>query len=123
MNYEIVLADGPKTETGTLTVRLDREIEIRISAGEARRRVNNWGHMELSSQMHAMPPQLMLTESGAAYWRVPLHLTFPALGDVGRVGAVLVDVEKGEIASGPDLIEDIKRNAQALAKRFTSVPA
>ena len=123
MGYEIVLADQPSTETGTITLRLDREIDIHVSAQEARRRVNNWAHMELSSQMRALQPQLMLAAEEQVFWRVPLHLTFPALGDVGQVGFVLVDVVTGDMVISPALIEDIQRHAKALAQRFTSVPA
>lgn len=122
MSYEIVLAGQPATETGTLTLHLEQKIEIQISAEEARRRVNNWAHLELSGQMRATQPQLVITAQGTAHWRVPLHLTFPALGDVGTVGALLVDVKIGEVNPAPELIEDIKQNAQALAQRFTPVP-
>ncbi|MBE2201871.1 MAG: hypothetical protein IAE79_24905 [Anaerolinea sp.] len=123
MSYEIVLADQPAAETGVLTLYLDQQIEIQISAQEARRRVNNWAHLELSSQIHAAQPQLIIAAEGAAYWRVPLHLTFPALGDVGSVGFVLVDVRLGLIEPTSDFIEDIQQHAQALAQRFTPIPA
>jgi hypothetical protein len=123
MSYEIVLAQQPATETGTLTLLLDQQIEILVSGQEARRRVNNWAHLELNSQIRAMQPQLIVTADGSAHWRVPLHLTFPALGDVGEVGTILVDVAQGNVAPSSDLIAEIKQNAQALAQRFTAVPA
>jgi hypothetical protein len=97
MSYEIVLAQQPATETGTLTLLLNQQIEILVSGQEGRRLVNNWAHLELSSQMRAMQPQLVITARGVAHWRVPLHLTFPALGDVGPVGVVLVDVQTGQM--------------------------
>jgi hypothetical protein len=53
----------------------------------------------------------------------PLHLTFPALGDVGLVGHILVDVQDGQVEPDAALVTKIKQNAQALAQRFTSVPA
>lgn len=109
-------------ELGKLTLQLDYQIDIKISAHEARRRVNNWAHLELSSQMRAGQPQLLVNAEGKARWRVPLHLTFPALGDVGIVGFIPVDVQSGLVTPSINLIEDIKYNAQALAQRFTSVP-
>jgi hypothetical protein len=84
-------------EIGVLTLHLDKKIEIVVSGQEARRLVNNWAHLELSSQMRAMRPQLVIMARGVAHWRVPLHLTFPALGDVGPVGVVLVDVQTGQM--------------------------
>jgi hypothetical protein len=123
MDYEIVLTQQPVAETGLLSLHLDEQIDIQISAQEARRRVNNWVHLEVSSQMRAMQPQLAITTDGMAHWRVPLHLTFPALGDVGPVGAVLVDVQQGVVTPSSDEIAEIKQNAQTLAQRFTAVPA
>jgi hypothetical protein len=76
---------------------VDKKIEVVVSGQEARRLVNNWAHLELSSQMRAMQPQLVIMARGVAHWRVPLHLTFPALGDVGPVGVVLVDVQTGQM--------------------------
>jgi hypothetical protein len=103
MSYEIVLAQQPAIETGTLTLHLDKKIEIVVSGQEARRRVNNWAHLELSSQMRATQPQLVITAQGATHWRVPLHLTFSALGDIGPVGVVLVDVQTGNMNPAIDL--------------------
>jgi len=123
MSYEIVLTQQRVAETGLLSLHLDEQIEIQISAGEARRRVNNWVHLEISSQIRAIQPQLVIPTEGTAHWRVPLHLTFPALGDVGPVGAVLVDVQQGVVAPSSDEIAEIKQNAQTLAQRFTAVPA
>ena len=123
MGYEIVLPQQRTAETGLLLLHLDEQIEIQISAAEARRRANNWVHLEISSQIRAMQPQLVIPTEGLAHWRVPLHLTFPALGDVGPVGAVLVDVEQGVVAPSVDDIAEIKQNAQTLAQRFTAVPA
>lgn len=123
MSYEIVLTQQPVAETGLLSLHLDEQIDIQISAQEARRRANNWVHLEVSSQIRAMQPQLVITTDGTAHWRVPLHLTFPALGDVGPVGAVLVDVQQGGVTPSSDEIAEIKQNAQTLAQRFTAVPA
>jgi hypothetical protein len=123
MSYEIVLAEPGTAETGTLTLQFDQQIEIRVGGQEAHRRVSNWAHLVLSSQIQAHPPQLVVTADGEAYWRVPLHLTFPALGDVGLVGHILVDVQDGQVEPDAALVTKIKQNAQALAQRFTSVPA
>jgi hypothetical protein len=119
MSYEIVLTEQPEAETGALRLRLDQTIEIGVSAQEARRRVNNWAHLEISGQMRADDPQLVLSPA-SSHWRVPLRLTFPTLGDVGMVGYILVDVTNGLFSLTAEQISEIKQNAHTLAQRFAS---
>ena len=57
---------------------------MKLSPEEARRRVNTFVHLEVSSQMHAESPRLVIGDR--VCWRVPVHLTFPSFGDVDRVG-------------------------------------
>jgi hypothetical protein len=76
--------------------------------------------MEISTQMHAEGPLLVIGNGDNAAWRVPIHLTFPALGDVGCVGYIFVDPTSGEIDSSPSAIAELTANAEKLAFRFTS---
>jgi hypothetical protein len=124
MNYEIILTNQTIAETGVLTLSLNQQIEISISGEAARRQVSRWAHLNLSSQIRAMEPQLMVQGGdGRAVWRVPLHLTLPAWGDVGSVGVLAVDVQTGEMAVTEWQVEEFRAHADALAHRFTSVPA
>ena len=68
--------------------------------------------------MHAGTPTLVV--GGKAMWRVPVHLTFPSFGDVGPVGCIDVDPVTGEFDHSQITIDEIEKNAEHLALRFTS---
>ena len=116
-----ILLDTPVPETGHLSVRVHADVQIRISAVEAQRRVTHYVHRKISSQMHAGPPALILSQR--VCWRVPVHLTFPSVGDAGSVGNIDVDVDTGEPLITPAVVEEIERHAEDLARRITSAPA
>jgi hypothetical protein len=117
-----VLLEIPATyETGTLTLQLDKQVEIKVSAEEAQCKANAYIHLELSTQLHAETPLLIIGEQ--AWWRVPLHLTFPSFGDVGQVGFLAVDPVTGDIDTAPAKITEITQKAETLALRFTPSPA
>lgn len=117
-----VLLEIPASyETGTLTLQLNKQIEIKVSATEAQRRVNTYIHLELSTQLHAETPLLIIGKQ--VCWRVPVHLTFPSFGDVGPVGFLAVDPVTGIIDSTPVKITEIILKAETLALRFTLSPA
>lgn len=114
----VLLKDQVIPETGLLTLSLQETVPINVSAAEAQRRVSRFVHREISSQMHGETPTFVLGER--AGWQVPVHLTFPSLGDVGCVGDIVVDAETGELDVSPDRITEIEHRAQDLAVRFTS---
>ncbi len=118
MINNVLLEIPPTSEAGILNLRLDRQIKINISAEEARRKVNRYVHMEISSQMHAKYPMLVVGDKAA--WRVPVHLTFPSFGDVGGVGFMYVDPVTGKIDNPQLAVEKITSNAENLALRFAS---
>jgi hypothetical protein len=89
MTGSILLEDHPIWDTGTFDLHIDRRIEIHVPAEKARRAVNYFVHMYISTQMHAETPTLTLHQAGQVTWRVPVHLTFPSFGDVGCVGHVI----------------------------------
>src|SRR5262245_28084958 len=117
----ILLETPVDYEAGILTLRLDRKIEVKILPEEARRKVNRYVHLEISTQMHAETPMLVVGDK--VVWRVPLHLTFPSFGDVGQVGFMDVDPVTGELDLSPTTLEQITHNAENLALRFTSPTA
>lgn len=132
MLTDILLERQPIPSTGALTLRVT--VEVAVSAETAQRRVNRFVHMEISTQMHAETPVLVLRPAARqrpergdgqdsvvgdqAVWRVPVHLTFPAFGDVGCVGSVHVDPVTGELDVSQSVIEEIERNAQNLVARL-----
>lgn len=106
---------------GVLTLQVNQQIEVNVTAEEAQRKVSRFVHLEISTQMHAEPPTLVVNDEVA--WRVPVHLTFPSLGDVGCVGFFRVDPVTGDLKISPAVIQEIERNAEDLAIRFASPAA
>jgi hypothetical protein len=103
-------------ETGTLTVQVDRTVEIVVSADEAQRKVSVFALMEIGNLLHGETPTLVVGER--VVWRVPVHLTRPSFGDLGQVGHIDVDVESGELVFTPETISLIERNAEGLVERL-----
>lgn len=116
-----ILVETDVPESGRLTLHLDADVQINISAAEAQQRVTRFVHSQVSSQMHGAQPQLALR--GRAYWQVPVILTLPSIGDAGAVGILTVDVETGELNLSPQTLANLEKNADQLASRFTPLTA
>lgn len=120
MISSILLETPIDYEAGTVTLYLDRKIEVKLSPEEVQRQVNNYVHLEISTQLHAESPTLVVGDQ--VVWRVPIHLTFPSFGDVGQVGFIQVDPVTGEIDTSSPMLDKLTHNAEVLAHRFT-IPA
>jgi hypothetical protein len=116
-----VLLETPVPEVGRLSLHVHQDVQINVSAAEAQHRVTQFVHRRISSQMHGETPTLVLGEK--ACWRVPVHLTFPSIGDAGQVGSIDVSVETGEFDTAESLQREIERHAEALARRITPATA
>jgi hypothetical protein len=57
------------------------------------------------------------TPDGDWQWRVPVDLTFPAHGRVGRVGEITVDARYGRIYYDEALLARIATEAEHLASQ------
>jgi hypothetical protein len=121
MISSILLETPIDYEAGTVTLHLDRKIEVKLTPEEAQRLVNNYVHLELSTQLHAEAPTLVVGDQ--VFWRVPIHLTFPSFGDVGQVGFIQVDPVTGEMDTSSSTLNKLTHNAENLANRFTSPAA
>jgi hypothetical protein len=113
----VLLAGQELADSGILTLQINRQLVIHISALEAQKKVTRFVHWEISSQMHAESPVLVVNDD--IFWQVPVHLTLPAFGDVGCVGVLKVDPITGEIDSSPASLHLIKEKADQLALRFS----
>ncbi len=105
-----------------LDVRLQRVESVNISARVARQKVNVLLLEQVSNLLLADDPALLATSEGKWIWRVPVDLTFPARGRVGRVGQVDVDARYGEIRYDDALLEQIRSAARDLAQHTLSSP-
>ncbi len=123
MDHSILLEGKLTDETGKMTLNVNQTIEINISADKARSQVNQFIHLEISTQMHAGPPMLVVNPEGTSFWRVPVHLTLPTYGDVGRVGFLHVNPQTGDIDTSPVVMTSLTQAADVLARRFASPTA
>jgi predicted DNA-binding antitoxin AbrB/MazE fold protein len=92
--------------------------QVRITASEARRKVSRFLLDQVSYVMGAEQPTL--TETDRLLWRVPVVLTYPDQGTVGKVGYIDVDAEHGTLLSTPETIQELQENARALAAHSPS---
>ncbi|MDQ3248033.1 MAG: hypothetical protein M3Q45_02380, partial [Chloroflexota bacterium] len=69
---------------GVLELELRESIEIRVTAEEARRKVNSWVFEYVSYMMCAEAPTFVIGKQ--AVWRVPAVFTASQVGRVGVVG-------------------------------------
>ncbi|MEZ4657647.1 MAG: hypothetical protein R2911_08750 [Caldilineaceae bacterium] len=112
-------------ETGTFEIR--QTVTVNISAQTARRAVNRWLLMTVSTQMGAEEPSLVVNQR--TVWRVPARFTAPHVGKVGTVGHVDVDVLTGELLRLDSCQREIEQTATEFAAALppfqphTHVPA
>ncbi|MEZ4518591.1 MAG: hypothetical protein R3C44_17810 [Chloroflexota bacterium] len=100
-------------ESGRLEIDIKVTTDINVSALAARQKVNSFALSEISYLIHAGEPILTVGES--VNWRVPLILSLPSRGDVGEVGAILVNTQTGQMTTSPQLIAEINARAEGLA--------
>jgi hypothetical protein len=99
----------------TVAIHIDVTAPINISAFVARQKVTQFVIQEISSQLRGDPPDLHVGEH--LCWSVPVVLTSPARGPVGRVGEILVDAGTGELLADADTVQRIAEYAERLAER------
>lgn len=88
-----------------------------ISAFVARQKVNVLVLEQVSNLLLTGEPTLEQTADGSWVWRVPVDLTFPGRGRVGRVGEIEVDAYYGEVRYSEELLAQMADKAQHLAQR------
>lgn len=84
---------------GPVDLNVKRKFTINIPAEEAQHQVHHWLVDEISCNIGADVPTLVIDTSAneRPVWRVPAYLSFARFGRVGAVGLVDVDVETGMI--------------------------
>lgn len=88
---------------------------VNITPFVARQKVASFVIDEISTQLLADPPTLSVDER--LCWSVPVVLTSPTRGVVGKVGDILVDATTGELLVGEDLVRRMTDDARRLAER------
>lgn len=111
----VVLENLTIPERGLLELDFKQSIEIKVTAEEARRKVNRWLLEYVSYMMHADPPTLVM-DGQQAVWRVPAILTNSRVGDVGVAGTVDVNVHTGQMDDSEARIKQITCCALEMVK-------
>lgn len=112
--FETALVFQHWLENKLLTTQLTSKVEI--TAAHARRKVNVLMLDQVSNLLLANDPTFIQTAAGKWVWRVPVDLTYPKYGRVGKVGEVDVDAHSGMIDYDRHLLEEISKTAIALAQ-------
>jgi len=103
---------------GRVSVKIEIDTEINISAYVARQKANRFLILQAGDQLGAGEPELIVGTT--LQWRVPVQYAPSRKGTLGIVGHLLVDAENGEvtIADGQST-EDLMDRAEALYERAT----
>ena len=112
----IIVEQVASPKVGKFHIRIDRNIDVRISAEVAKRKASSWAIKFVSHMMASGKPSFVLAEK--CYWRVPIIYTTPHVGHVGKVGSVEVDVTSGEVSACCETPNEMIRAAQKLAKNL-----
>jgi hypothetical protein len=99
----------------TLAVRIELTAQANITPFVAQQKVTQFVVTEISSQLRGDTPDLNVGER--LCWSVPVVLTSPACGKVGRVGEILVDAVTGEMLTVADVVQRMAEHAERLAQR------
>ena len=99
----------------TLDIRIEMTAQANITAFVARQKVTQFVVTQVSSQLRGEAPDLHVGERLS--WSVPVVLTMPARGVVGKVGEILVDAATGEVLADSEDVRRIAEDAEHLAQR------
>jgi hypothetical protein len=99
----------------TVDIRIAVTAPINVTAFSARQKVNRFLITEISTQLLGEVPELYVGER--LCWSVPVVLTSPARGVVGKVGDVLVDATTGEMLVDEETVTRMTDDVRRLAER------
>jgi hypothetical protein len=101
------------TETAPIHISLHVVTTLNITAADARRRVNRQVVTEWGTGLIGRDPDLVI-EGERLFWRVPIVLSLPGLGDLGQVGHADVDARTGEVLADEATRDRIIQHARRL---------
>jgi hypothetical protein len=102
----------PQGAAVDITIRVTAQVNI--TPFVARQKVQVFVIMEISSQCLADTPELVVGER--LCWSVPVLLTSPAQGPVGKIGDILVDATTGELLVDEETVPRLTDDARRLAE-------
>jgi hypothetical protein len=99
----------------TVNIRVEVTAPLNITPFVARQTVNAFVVTEVSTQLRSEPPDLVAGER--LRWSVPVVLTSPNRGVVGKVGDLLVDATTGELLVDEDTVRRMTDDVRRLVER------
>lgn len=111
----VVLKGGALPQGATVAIHVEMTASVNVTPYGAQQQVTQFAITNISSQLRGGSPDLHVGDRMC--WSVPVLLTSPARGIVGRVGEILVDVATGEVLADGDTVQRIADDAERLAQR------
>lgn len=99
----------------TVAIRIELTAQANITPFVARQKVTGFVIREISDRMRGDEPELVVGDR--LCWSVPVVLTSPSRGVVGKVGEILVDATTGELLVETDTVQRMSDDADRLAER------
>src|SRR5438067_9097780 len=99
----------------TVSIRIEMTAQLNITAFVARQKVTRFVVTEISTQLLGETPELNVGER--LCWSVPVVLTSPECGIVGKVGEIRVDATTGELLLEADTVQRMTEDVHRLAER------
>ena len=99
----------------TVDIRIEVAAQANVTAFVARQKVTQFVVTHVSTQLRGETPDLHVGER--LCWSVPVVLTSPSRGVVGKVGEILVDAATGEVLADAEALRRIAEDAERLAQR------
>ena len=99
----------------TVTIRIELTAQANITPFVARQKVTGFVILEVSDCTRGGQPELVIGDR--LCWSVPVVLTSPGRGVVGKVGEILVDATTGELLLEKDTVQRMRDDADRLAER------
>lgn len=113
----MVIAFTPSTQDEeNLQLEVNISTTLGITAGQAKRKLTRYFMDNVSLFITPQSPLLVVVNPEKISWRFPVFFAMGHHGRLGQVGEVDVDAHSGEILLNDVLLEEIKANAQRLAK-------
>lgn len=91
---------------------------IEIPASIARQKVNVLMLERVSNLLLSDEPQLVEVGQGRWVWRVPVDLTYPEYGRVGRIAEIDVDVRYGMLDYTDAMLAEMTNKTKQLARQL-----
>jgi hypothetical protein len=99
----------------SVAIRVELTAQVNITPFVARQKVTGFVILEIGDRMRGDQPELVVGDR--LCWSVPVVLTSPSRGVVGKVGEILVDATTGELLVEKDTVQRMSDDADRLAER------